>query len=281
VTGHEYGRYARTFLFVPGTRPDRFAKAAASGADAVIVDLEDAVSAPGKTSARAAAAQHVSTYPALVRVNGVDTPWHSEDLAALRGADRLAGIVLPKTESAQHIAAVVAVLGPDVPVFALLESARGVQDARLIAQAPGTARLLFGNLDFCLDAGIAQHSGNEQALLFARSAIVVAARAAGLPGPVDGVQPEIDNDAATLADARRSAALGFSGKLCLHPRQVPLVHTAFMPSAGELRWATRVIEVAADSAGAAVRVDGEMIDQPRLELARRIVGAAQPPARRG
>jgi citrate lyase beta subunit len=214
-------------------------------------------------------------HPALVRVNGVDTAWHSEDLAALVGAAHLAGIVLPKTESPEHVAAVAAVLGPNVPVFALLETARGVQDARLIAQTPCTARLLFGNLDFCLDTGIAHHGSNEQALLFARSAIVIAARAAGLPGPVDGVQPEIDNDTATLADARGAAALGFTGKLCLHPRQVPLVHTAFTPSAADLEWAMRVTEVAAESAGAAARVDGEMIDRPRLELARRIVDAAQ------
>jgi citrate lyase subunit beta / citryl-CoA lyase len=274
VTGTGYGTTARTLLFVPGTRADRFAKAAASGADAVIIDLEDAVAPQDKVGARTAAAGHVSAHKALVRVNAVGTPWHDDDLAVLAGAASLAGVVLPKTESAEHVAAVVAVLGPHIPVFALLESARGVRDAGLIAQAPGVARLLFGNLDFCLDAGIPQH-GDEQALLFARSNVVVAARAAGLPGPVDGVQPDIDDDDATLAAAHRAAALGFSGTMCLHPRQVPLVNSVFAPSAGELRWARRVLDLAADSAGAALRVDGEMIDKPRLELARRILAAAE------
>jgi citrate lyase subunit beta/citryl-CoA lyase len=275
VTGPADERHARTFLFVPGTRPDRFAKAAASGADAVILDLEDAVSAPDKPIARATVARHVFAHRALVRVNGAGTPWHVDDLAALADASQLAGVVLPKTESPDHVAAVAAVLGPRIGVFALLETARGVRDAGLIAQAPGVARLIFGNLDFCLDAGIPHQAGNQQALLFARSAIIVAARAAGLVGPVDGVQPDIDDDAETLADAHRAVALGFSGKLCLHPRQVPLVHAAFRPPAAQLQWARRVVEVAADSAGAAVRVDGEMIDKPRLELARRIISAAQ------
>jgi citrate lyase subunit beta/citryl-CoA lyase len=267
-----YGIDARTFLFVPGTRPDRFAKAAASGADAVILDLEDAVSAPDKAGARRAAVHYVSAHPALVRINAAGTPWHGDDLAALRGGRQLAGIVLPKTESPEQIAAIVEAVGPDVGVFALLETARGIRDAAQIAQSPGIARLLFGDLDFRLDVGMAHREGDDLALLFARSAIVVAARAAGLPGPVDGVQPEIDNDPETLAAARRAAGLGFSGKLCLHPRQVPLVHTAFAPTALELRWARQVIEFAAGSTGA-VRVGGEMIDKPRLEPAQRMVDA--------
>jgi citrate lyase beta subunit len=241
----------------------------------VIIDLEDAVSPADKAGARDAAARHVSGHRALVRVNAAGTPWHRDDLAALADAENLAGVVLPKTESAEQIAAVTAALGPRTPIFALLESARGVRDADLIAQAPGVARLLFGNLDFCLDAGIPHGDGNGQALLLARSTLVLASRAAGLPGPVDGVQPDIDDDAATLADAQRAASLGFSGKLCLHPRQVAVVHRAFAPSADELRWALRVIEVAAGSEGAAVRVDGEMVDKPRLELAHRIADAAR------
>jgi citrate lyase subunit beta/citryl-CoA lyase len=273
VNDPSYGIIARTFLFVPGTRPDRFAKAAASGADAVIIDLEDAVDPPDKAAARTSAVRYVSTRQALVRVNGFDTPWFHDDLAALAAAGPPAGIVLPKAESAAQIAAVLDVLGPRLPVFALVESARGVRDAALIAQAPGTARLLFGHIDFCLDAGIPDRADNDQALLFARSAVVVAARAAGLPGPVDGVQSDIDDDAATLAAARRAAGLGFRGKLCLHPRQIALVHGAFLPSAEELRWARRVVEAAKEGDGA-VRVDGEMIDKPRLALAHRIINTA-------
>jgi citrate lyase subunit beta/citryl-CoA lyase len=127
---------------VPGTRPDRFAKAAASGADAVILDLEDAVSALDKASARTVVARHVFAHRALVRVNGAGTPWHGDDLAALAGASRPAGIILPKTESPDHVAAVATVLGPRISVFALLETARGVRDGGLIPQAPWTANTI-------------------------------------------------------------------------------------------------------------------------------------------
>jgi citrate lyase subunit beta / citryl-CoA lyase len=270
VTGQVYGAAARSFLFVPGTRPDRFAKAAASGADAVILDLEDAVAPQDKADARALVADHVGDQQVLVRVNGAATPWFADDLAALAGAGRPAGIVLPKAESPEQVAAVVAALGRRVPIFALIESARGVRDANLIAQTPGVTRVMFGNLDFALDSGINVRSADERELLFARSALVIASRAAGLPGPVDGVQPDIVNDAATGAAARSAVDLGFTGKLCIHPRQIPLVHSAFEPSADELRWAARVLESAGDSGGGAARLDGEMIDAPRLELARRI-----------
>lgn len=270
MTGQVYGAAARSFLFVPGTRPDRFAKAAASGADAVILDLEDAVAPQDKASARELVAGHLRDQRVLVRVNGAATPWFADDLAALADAGRPAGIVLPEAESPEQVAAVVAALGRQVPIFALIESARGVRAANLIAQTPDVTRMMFGNLDFALDSGINVRSADERELLFARSALVIASRAAGLPGPVDGVQPEIDNDAATGSAARSAADLGFTGKLCIHPRQIPLVHSAFEPSADELRWAARVLESAGDSGGAAVRLDGEMIDAPRLELARRI-----------
>jgi citrate lyase beta subunit len=276
VTGQVYGAGARSFLFVPGTRPDRFAKAAASGADAVILDLEDAVAPQDKASARALVAGHVrDQQQALVRVNGAGTPWFADDLAALADAGRPAGIVLPKAESPEQVAEVLTALGLRVPIFTLIESARGVRDANLIAQAPGVTRMMFGNLDFALDAGITARSADERELLFARSALVIASRAAGLPGPVDGVQPDIENDEATRTAARNAADLGFTGKLCIHPRQIPPVHSAFEPSADELRWAARVLELAGDSGGAAMRLDGEMLDAPRLELARRIVGAAR------
>jgi citrate lyase subunit beta/citryl-CoA lyase len=274
MTGGAYGAEAQAFLFVPGTRPDRFAKAAASGADAVILDLEDAVSPQDKERARAAVARHVAEHQALVRVNGAGTPWFADDLAALAGAGALAGIVLPKAETASQVAEVAAALGRRTRVFPLVESARGVRDADAVAQAPDTARLMFGNLDFALDAGITVRSADARELLLARSALVLASRAAGLPGPVDGVHPDIEDDAELSAATRRAADLGFSGKLCIHPRQVPLVRRAFVPSDEELAWAARVVGLAADSAGAAVRVDGEMIDKPRLELARRIVSTA-------
>lgn len=272
-----YGVDASSVLFVPGTRPDQFDKAVASGADAVVLDLEDAVSPADKSSARIAVARYVERNRVLVRVNAPSTSWYEEDLAALVGADGVAGIVLPKAESADQIAELGERTGQRV--FALIESARGVRDVGLIAAAPHAARLIFGALDFALDAGITVRSSDEHELLFARSAIVVASRAASLPGPIDAVQPEIEDDAATIASTRAGADLGFTGKLCIHPRQVPLVHQGFAPSEGDLAWARRVLEVASESDGAAVRVDGAMIDKPRLDIARRIVRASERPDR--
>jgi citrate lyase subunit beta/citryl-CoA lyase len=271
VSDRSNGVAAQTLLFVPGTRPDRFDKAAGSGADAVILDLEDAVRPPDKATARVVVREYVTSHRALVRVNGFDTKWFKEDIAALVDAQALTGIVLPKTESPDQIAELIALLGRSLPVLALIESALGVREVDLIATAPQTARLVFGSLDFALDAGITVRSSDDQELLYARSAIVIASRAARLPGPVDGVQPEIDDDLATTLSTRRAADLGFTGKLCLHPRQVPLMRSAFAPSDDEVRWARRIIDAAGSSEGAAVRVDGAMIDQPRLDLARRIL----------
>ncbi|HWD24579.1 MAG TPA: CoA ester lyase [Acidimicrobiales bacterium] len=269
----------RSYLFVPGNRPERFEKAHAAGADAVILDLEDAVQPDEKPLAREAVLSAVSTHavrPAWVRINSPDTTWFGDDVAALVGMAGVAGIVLPKAESPTQIAEVVARLGRDVAVFALVESARGVRDAAAIAGSEHVDRIMFGNLDFSLDSGISVRSEDERELLFARSAIVVASRAARLPGPIDGVQPEIDNDPLTTASTRRAADLGFTGKLCLHPRQVAVVEEAFAPSDDEVEWATRVVDQAGSSEGAAVRVDGAMIDQPRLELARRILHRVEP-----
>jgi citrate lyase subunit beta/citryl-CoA lyase len=260
--------HARSLLFVPGDRPDRFAKAAASGADAIICDLEDAVAPEGKAEARAQVAAWVAEHPAIVRVNAADSPWYDEDLIALAGARGLLAVILPKAEAVEST---VDLLSPGVGLFALIESARGVRDADTIAETPGVRRLLFGNLDFGLDADIAATGPEESELLYARSRLVVASRAAGLAAPVDGVCADLDDPSAIAESARRARHLGFGGKFCLHPKQVDAVNTAFSPTEAELAWARRVIDVAADSAGKAVRVDREMIDKPRLELARRLL----------
>jgi citrate lyase subunit beta / citryl-CoA lyase len=273
VTPTTYGLDARTFLFVPASRPDRFEKAASSGADAIIIDLEDAVNSEGKADARIAAADYVTSKPALIRINGASSQWFDDDVTQLVGAARLAGVVLPKTESPRDVATVRSSFGTDVPIFAMIESARGLVNLLEIAQETGLARLMFGNLDFALDVGITVRSPDEHELLYARSSLAVASRFAGLPGPVDGVQPKIDDDAATAASALRGVDLGFTGKLCLHPRQLPIVDAAFAPSDDDIDWAREVLRVAGNSNGSAVRVGGEMIDAPQLDLARRIIGS--------
>lgn len=265
---------ARSYLFVPGNRADRFEKAIAAGADEVLIDLEDAVAAADKTTARAAVVEWLRENPAMVRVNSADTEWHADDLDALRESPGLRGVVLPKARDVDEVRDCLVRLGQSVPLLALIETAKGVRDAAAIAELPGVVRLVFGNLDFALDAGITVSSKDETELHYARSALVVASRAARLPGPVDGVYPELDNDEGLLAATARGRDLGLPAKLCLHPRQLPVVHRALRPGEDELAWARRVLDAAADLNGAAVRVDGQMIDAPRLTLARQLLERA-------
>ncbi|QGV77026.1 HpcH/HpaI aldolase/citrate lyase family protein [Streptomyces ficellus] len=260
-----------TLLFVPGDRPERFARAAASGAGGVLVDLEDAVAPDGKAPARDAAVAWLAAHDGYLRINAVDTPWHDEDLAALTAARRLRGVVLPKSATADQVSAVIGTLPVGVPLLALVESAVGVREASAIAEVPGVERLLFGSIDFALDTGISPSVPDEPELLWARSALVVASRAAGLPAPLDGVYTRLDDEAGLVAASRRSCRLGFGGRLCVHPRQVEPVHRAWRPTESEREWARRVLSAAESSQGAAVRVDGQMIDRPRLELARALL----------
>ncbi len=259
-----------TPLFVPGDRPERYAKAAASGADAVIVDLEDAVAAADKARARAAlrgAAVLPGGIDLMVRINGCGTPWHDADLLALAGLP-LAALMLPKAERAADIEAVRRVV--PLPVVALIETARGLAECRAIAQAEGVAGLAFGSVDFCADLGIA----HERApLLFARSTLVLESRLAGLAAPLDGVTTAIDDAALIEDEARQARKLGFGGKLCIHPRQIGPARLGFAPDAAELAWARRVL---AAGAGGAVKVDGRMVDAPVLAQARRLLARAAP-----
>ncbi|MGW6838921.1 HpcH/HpaI aldolase/citrate lyase family protein [Streptomyces sp. NPDC054949] len=260
-----------TLLFVPGDRPERFAKAAACDPGGVLVDLEDAVAPEGKARARDAAVEWLAAHEGYLRINAVDTPWCDEDMAALAAARSLRGVVLPKSATAHQVAGVVRRLPPDVPLLALVESALGVREAAAIAAVPRVVRLLFGSIDFALDAGITPSGPDEPELLWARSALVVASRAAGLPAPLDGVYARLEDEAGLVTSSRRSRGLGFGGRLCVHPRQVEPVHRAWQPTAAERDWARRVVAAAGDFDGAAVRVDGQMIDRPRLELARALL----------
>ena len=264
-------RMPRSYLFVPADRPERIAKARASGADAVIVDLEDAVAPANKHAARNAAADALDpAQPVVLRINGIDSDWFDDDvrLAAHAG---VAEVLLPKAASAEAIAAVRAGSG-DKRVLALVETALGMANVTALAAAPGVARLVFGSIDFQLDLDI---DDDGEALLAFRSQMVLASRVAKLPPPVDGVTTAIDDAARIETEARRARALGFGGKLCIYPRQVALVNAAFSPTAEQLAWARRVIDVAAAAAGAAVTVDGKMVDAPVLARARRLLDAAR------
>lgn len=261
-------RPPRSYLFVPGDRPDRFGKACTAGADAVIVDLEDAVSPGEKVVARAALAAWLSpAQPVLVRINGADTEWFRDDLA-LCSAAGIAGIVVPKAEKVDDVLTVAAHAGAATKILPLIESARGFTNALALAQAPPVQRLLFGNIDFGLDLGI---SGDAEELLYFRSQLVLVSRLAGIAAPVDGVNTAIDDPAGLRADTLRARRLGFGGKLCIHPKQVGPVNECFRPSAAEVLWAKRVLEAASTANNAAVALDGNMVDRPVILRAQAIV----------
>jgi citrate lyase subunit beta/citryl-CoA lyase len=267
---------ARTYLFVPGTRPERFGKALASGADAVILDLEDAVAAEDKAAARQTIVNWFScAAPAdrsriVVRINDAESQWFSEDLLALREAGATS-ILLPKAESAQQMAATRAAL-PGARVFALIESARGVVQVDAVAAA-GASRLVFGTLDFALDLDI-DITTDASGLAYAASRIALASRVAGLPTPVAGVTPQLDDRTRLLADLAAARAHGFGAKLCIHPSQVEPIHAALRPSAQALDWARRVLAADAASPGAA-RLDGRMVDRPVVLQAQRTLELAR------
>jgi citrate lyase subunit beta/citryl-CoA lyase len=254
----------RSYLFVPGNRPDRFAKACASGADAVIVDLEDAVPPADKASARAAVAAWLSPErPVVLRINASETEWFADDCALAR-LPGVAAVMLPKAERVEDILG----LGAGTTVLPLIESAVGFDNVKAIARAPGVQRLVFGSIDFQLDLGI---DGDDSELLMFRSGIVLASRLAGLQAPVDGVSTAIDDAAVLRHDAQCGRRLGFGGKLCIHPRQLAEVNAAFSPSESEVAWAARILAAAAAAGGAAVAVDGKMVDRPVILRAQAIV----------
>jgi citrate lyase subunit beta/citryl-CoA lyase len=266
----------RTYLFVPGNRPDRFAKAFAGGADAVVLDLEDAVAADAKTRARAsvadwaAAATMAERARTVLRINDAGSPHHADDLRLL-AATGLPTVMLPKTETAEQPAAVRAAAGP-VDVLALIESARGVEQAGVVARAEGVTRLVFGTLDLALDLDL-DIDEFPDGLAYAAGRLAVASRVAGLTAPVAGVTPQLGDEARLLADLSWSRRHGFGAKLCIHPAQIAPIHDALAPGDQALEWARRVLAADLASPGAA-QLDGRMIDRPVVQQAHRTLARA-------
>lgn len=273
--------WPRSYLFVPGDRPERFAKALASGADAVVLDLEDAVAPAAKAGARAEVAQALTSLPTehrarcVVRLNDPATPWFEEDLAAMRAAGAPA-LMWPKAEDPALLARCQAAW-PAPALLPLIESAAGVQAAPALARLPGVQRLVFGTLDYALDMGLAGPLAASLGLDAAAARIALASRLAGLAPPVAGVTAVLDDPAALREDLQRAMAHGYQAKLCIHPRQVAAVHALLAPSPAELDWARRVLAALDGPAGTAgaLQVDGRMVDKPLIERARRLLQAAR------
>lgn len=253
-------------LFVPGDRPERFAKAAASGADAVIIDLEDAVAPDARDTARDAVRHHgIESVPVIVRLNAVRSEAFHADVAALRHA-RFDALMLAKTESAADVLLLHERLGRQVPVVALVETAAAFNALGQLLQAPGVVQAAFGSLDLALDLNC---QPSWEALAYCRSALLLQSRIAGLAAPLDGVTTHFDDPLLVHQDALRACEMGMGGKLAIHPRQIAPIHDAFLPDAQAVAWARAVLE--ASQHHGAVQVNGAMVDRPLIERAHRIL----------
>jgi citrate lyase subunit beta/citryl-CoA lyase len=268
-----------TLLYVPGDRPERFAKAIASEADMVIVDLEDAVAPAHKDAARENARALLSRptpKPVVVRINDIRSAWGEADLAALRDAPSLAGVRVPKVESAGDVRAVrTALTSRALPLHCLIESARGVEAAFEIASAdPNVASIALGEADLRSDLGVT----GEDGLLWARSRIVVAARAADLPAPAMSVYTQIDDLDGLAASCRRGRALGFIGRAAIHPRQLSVIVECFMPTQAEASAARELLDALAHANstehGVVVLPSGQFVDRAMIKGAERVIALA-------
>ncbi|MFV8054670.1 HpcH/HpaI aldolase/citrate lyase family protein [Mycobacterium sp. 48b] len=260
---------ARSLLFVPGNRPERFAKATGAGADVVVIDLEDAVGPNEKNAARAHAADWLAAgNTAMVRINGYGTSWYEEDLAMVTTLG--ASMMVPKAENPDILATLTD--DRDIEIVALVETAVGVLNARALADVPGVSRLAFGSIDFAAELGI--DPTDREALLAARSSLVVASAAAELAGPIDGVTTALNDESVLRQDVEHGRRLGLTAKLCIHPSQVGVVHNSLAPNTADVDWARRILAGTA-SDEAATSVDGHMVDAPVLARARRILADAQ------
>lgn len=266
--------HANSFLFVPGTQPARVEKALASGADFVILDLEDAIAPTDKDSARAAIAHTVLDLPhdqrgrLLVRMNAAGTAWFGPDLELLAHLvpEGLAGVLIPKAEDAATLQTVASHCGPQALLVPLVESVVGIDTLNALCQASQVVRVAFGHLDFQVDAGM-QCVADEIELLPTRMSIVMASRRHALAAPIDGVTVDTKDMTNVHSDTARAVRMGFGGKLCIHPAQIATVNTVFAPTDAAVEHAQAVLQAMQDAQGGVCVVKGKMVDAPVLHLA--------------
>jgi citrate lyase subunit beta / citryl-CoA lyase len=259
----------RSYLFAPGHSAKLLGRVFEAGADAVMLDLEDAVPPEAKETARRLVADVLSKHDAWVRVNAARTALCEADLAAV--ADPAYGIRIPKVESPDDVAWV-AERAPGKPLICAIESARGVLAAAEIAAVPGVRHLAMGGVDLARDLNAG--SGNLQTL-YVRSHLVVASRAAGIQPPIDSVYARLDDEAGLREQAEFARSLGFFGKSAIHPRQLPVLHHVFSPTAQEITWAREVLAAFDAAGGAALQLpSGEFVDLPVADRAHRVLALA-------
>jgi citrate lyase subunit beta/citryl-CoA lyase len=272
----------RSLLFAPGNRPEVLAKLPRSGPDGAVLDLEDSVPEAEKGAGRATVAAAVADLRAVapdlalyVRVNAVLTPWFADDVAHAL-APGLTGVVVPKLESADQVARVIHAVPGDLVVVAGLETAAGVARAEEVLTHPRVAVAYFGAEDYVADLGGVRTPGNDE-VLYARSQVALAARLTATMA-IDQVVTALGDEAAFRADARQGRALGYQGKLCIHPEQVAWAHQVFSPSPEEVDRARRLLaayDQAAAGGQAAIAFEGQMVDEPLARQARSVIEAAE------
>ena len=295
----------RSILFVPGDRPERYAKALAAGADAICIDLEDAVAPTRKAGARISVARFLAeTSPAtrpragdasaslshiIVRVNDPDSDEGRRDAAALAGGLRPDAFMIPKVTTADGMHRAGRLLGEDVPLIPIIETALGLENAAQIGAAsparavspvraaPTVAALIFGGFDLSAELGA---EPQWEPLLYARSRVVHAAALSGLDA-IDMPSRDLHELEGLRAEAMKARRLGFAGKVAIHPAQIPVIHEVFTPSDEEVQRARKIVEADRAAGGGAVALDGRMVDRPVVEAARRVLlrarcGSAHP-----
>jgi len=282
VTRAPIGRL-RSLLFAPAVRPDFIAKLPDRGADGVVIDCEDASPPNAKEEARRNARELAPKIAGrgtqiFVRVNAIDSPWFEDDMRDGLCPD-LAGIVLPKLERADHLATVSRALADaglsGLWVIAGIETALGVADARTLLAHASIGAAYFGAEDFIADMGGVRTEGSQE-VLYARSRVALAGRLAGVP-TLDQVVVDFRNEAAFEREVHEARALGYGGKLCIHPAQVAIANAGFLPSAAEVGHARRLLEAydrASADGVAAIDFEGQMVDEPLAARARQILAAA-------
>ncbi|MFE5817770.1 HpcH/HpaI aldolase/citrate lyase family protein [Streptomyces sp. NPDC056479] len=272
--------YPLTWLYAPGDRPRVVAGALTSGADIVIVDLEDAVAPERKDYARSATADLLSEpdhpVPVHVRVNALDTPQAAQDLAALAALPGLSGLRLPKVTSAEqiiHLAETTPPVAPgSTPLHALIESALGIEHAYAIAAAHSSLHgISLGEADLRADLGVRGDAGLD----WSRSRVVVAARAADLPPPSQSIHPDIRDLEGLIASCAHGRTLGFLGRAAIHPRQLPVIERAYLPTEAELEQAETIIKAATTQQGAQALQDGTFVDAAVVAAAQRTLSLAR------
>ncbi|SPO55778.1 putative citrate lyase subunit beta [Pseudomonas sp. JV551A1] len=264
----------RSALFVPGDRPERFAKALAAGADQVIIDFEDAVEESAKAGARDSLQTFLLQNPEArvwVRINSTGHVQYQADVEFCSREPGVAGIMLPKAEDPSLV---MQLSECGKPLWLIIETAMGAATLSLLSATPGVERLCFGSIDMAVDLALEEGTQGGQSMLNTlRAGVILHSKLNGLAPPLDGVYSAIADVSGLAASVKNSHGMGFGGVLCIHPSQIPVIHESLAPALEEVDWARRVREAAVNQSGA-FKLDGRMIDAPVLARADRIISLA-------